>query len=124
MMLLRNLLLAALITAPAAAQTPDAASRKAERDLLEKIVEIPTVAGRGQMPRLTALLAGEFRKAGITNIVIKDHDKTQSMIVRWPAARPSGKKPILLMAHMDVVEANPADWKYDPFTFREEEGHY
>ena len=28
------------------------------------------------------------------------------------------------MAHMDVVDANPADWKHDPFTFREEDGHY
>ena len=123
-MILRSLLLAALLSTSAAAQPADPAKRKAERDLLEKVVEIPTVKGRGQMPKLTALLAGEFRGAGITNIVIKDHDGTQSMIVRWPAAKPSGKKPILLMAHMDVVDANPADWKHDPFTFREEDGHY
>ena len=123
-MILRAAALAALLATAAAAQPADPAKRKAERDLLEKAVEIPTVKGRGQMPKLTALLASEFRSAGITNIVIKDHDGTQTMIVRWPAARPSGKKPILLMAHMDVVDANPADWKHDPFTFREEGGHY
>jgi acetylornithine deacetylase/succinyl-diaminopimelate desuccinylase-like protein len=120
---LRSLLLAAaVLAAPAAAQTD--ARRAAERALFEKVVEIPTVEGRGQMPKLTALLTSEFRKAGITNVVVKDHDNTQTLIARWPAARPSGKKPILLMAHMDVVDAKPADWKHDPFTFREEDGYY
>ena len=123
-MLGRALALAALFSTAAAAQPSTSANRAAERDLLKRAVEIPTVKGRGNMPKFTALLAGEFRKAGITNIVIKDHDGTQSMIVRWPAAKPSGKKPILLMAHMDVVDANPTDWKHDPFTFREEAGHY
>lgn len=128
-MILRGVMLAALLSTSAAAQPADPAKRKAERDFFEQVVEIPTVAKRNQMPRLTALLAAEFRKAGITDIVIKDHegrpgDKTQTMIVRWKAGQPSGKKPILLMAHMDVVEANAADWKHDPFTFREEDGHY
>ena len=118
----KSLLFAAALASPAAAQTD--ARRQAERTLFEKVVEIPTVAGRGQMPKLVSLLTAEFRKAGITNVIVKDHDDTQTLIARWPAAKPSGKKPILLMAHMDVVEANPADWKYDPFTFREESGYY
>lgn len=121
-MILRSILLAAALATPAAAQTD--ARRQAERALFEKVVEIPTVEGRGQMPKLTALLTAEFRKAGINNVVVKDHDGTQTLIARWPAAKPSGKKPILLMAHMDVVDAKPSDWKHDPFTFREEGGYY
>jgi acetylornithine deacetylase/succinyl-diaminopimelate desuccinylase-like protein len=123
---MRALLLAGfLVAAPALAQTSDTARRGAERALFERIVEIPTVAGRtAEFKRLTALLTAEFRKAGITNLVVKDHDGTQTLIARWPAAKPSGKKPILLMAHMDVVEANPSDWKNPPFEFREEKGHY
>ncbi len=113
-----------LLLSGAAVAAPDPARRQAERALFEQIVEIPTVEGRGEMPRLTRLLTAEFRKAGITNVAIKDHDKTQTLIARWPAAKPSGKKPILLMAHMDVVAADPKDWKYDPFTFREEGGYY
>ena len=114
-----------MFSTSALAQTaPDPARQKAERDLFEQVVEIPTVEGRGEMPRMTKLLTAEFKKAGITNVVIKEHDETQTLIARWPAAKPSGKKPILLMAHMDVVEAKAADWKYDPFTFREEKGHY
>ena len=80
------------------------------------------------MPRLVQLLSAEFRKAGLTDIIVKDHegqpgDKTQTMVVRWPAKAPTGK-PIVLMAHMDVVDAKPSDWKHDPFTFREEGGYY
>jgi len=124
-----RLLLAAsmlALAAPANSQpAADSARRQAERDLFEKIVEIPTVYGRtAEFRKLTALLTAEFRKAGITNVVVKDHDNTQSLIARWPAARPSGKKPILLMAHMDVVEAKASDWKNPPFEFREEKGYY
>ena len=123
MRLIAALGLLALSTA-ALAQPTDPVRRKAERDLLEKIVEIPTVAGRGQMPRMTALLTAELKKAGISDIVVKSHDDTQTMIARWHAAKPSSKKPILLMAHMDVVEAKASDWKYDPFVFRQEGGYY
>ena len=122
----KNLLFAGLLalttTANAHAQNPKHA---AERDLFAKIVEIPTVEGQpAAFKKLTALLAAEFRKAGITNVIIKDHDNTQTLIARWPAAKPSGKKPLLLMAHMDVVAAKASDWKNPPFQFREEGGYY
>lgn len=105
-----------------AAETP---KRQEERELFAKIVEIPTVEGRtAEFGKLTELLTAEFRKAGITNVIVKDHDGTQTLIARWPAAKPSGKKPILLMAHMDVVEAKESDWKNPPFKFREEDGWY
>lgn len=116
-------MLLAFASTPALAQ--DQGSRAAERALFQKVVEIPTVAGHPtEFKKLTTLLKGEFAKAGITNVVIKDHDNTQTLIARWPAAKPSGKKPILLMAHMDVVEAKAADWKNPPFEFREKEGYY
>ncbi len=118
----------ALVAASATAQT-GSAEIKAERDLLEKAVEIPTVQMRGQVPRLVQLLSAEFRRAGITDITVKDHegrpgDKTQTMVARWSSKASSGKRPIILMAHMDVVEAKAADWKNDPFTFREQDGYY
>ena len=126
-MLLRFLAFAALIVSPVSAQTLDARAQ-AERDLFEKAVEIPTVQFRGEMPRLVRLLSAEFRKAGLSDITVKDHegrpgDKTQTMIVRW-RAKNATRAPIVVMAHMDVVDAKPADWKHDPFTFREEGGYY
>ncbi|MFN3747604.1 MAG: M20/M25/M40 family metallo-hydrolase [Sphingorhabdus sp.] len=115
-------LLACVSTQALGAET---SNRQSERDLFAKIVEIPTVKGRtAEFKKLTGLLTAEFRKFGITNVVVKDHDGTQTLIARWPAAKPSGKKPILLMAHMDVVEAKESDWKFPPFQFREENGYY
>ena len=122
----KTLLLAGLLglTTTANAQA-SSAPQAAERDLFAKIVEIPTVEGQpAEFKKLTRLLTSEFRKAGITNVIVKDHDNTQTLIARWPAAKPSGKKPILLMAHMDVVAAKASDWKYPPFQFREEGGYY
>lgn len=122
-----RLILAATLLAtsvPVAAQSADTARRAAERALFERIVEIPTVEGQpAEFRKMTALLKAEFAKAGMTS-VIKDHDNTQTIIARWPAAKPSGKKPILLMAHMDVVPAKAEDWRNPPFEFREENGFY
>lgn len=124
-MLVRGLFVAALLSSAATAQAPQDQRRAEERALFEKIVETPTVAGRtAEFRKLTALLTAEFRKAGITNVVVKDHDGTQALIARWPAARPSGRKPILLLAHMDVVEAKASDWENPPFELREKDGWY
>ena len=118
------MLLTALALAAAQAPASPDPRRPAERALFEKIVEIPTVAGRtAEFGRLTTLLKAEFGKAGMTSIV-KDHDGTQTLIARWKSPRPSGKKPILLMAHMDVVEAKASDWQNPPFEFREKDGYY
>lgn len=126
-MLVRFFAAAALVASPVAAQGLDA-REKAERDLLERVIEIPTVQFRNEMPRMVALLTTELRAAGITDITVKDHegrpgDKTQTLVARWRAKNPTAK-PIVVMAHMDVVDAKPADWKNDPFTFREEGGYY
>ena len=110
---------AALCAAPTAAQ-----DRDAERALLEQIVEIPTVAGRGEMPRLVALLRSELDRAGFDRFNVQPHDDTETLIARRLADQPSGEGPILLMAHMDVVDADPDDWQNPPFEFREEGGYY
>jgi acetylornithine deacetylase/succinyl-diaminopimelate desuccinylase-like protein len=100
------------------------------RDLYETAVEIPTVSGRNQMPKLAEYLAGELKAAGFAADDIKimpyegePGDKTVALIARWRADKPTAK-PILLMAHMDVVEAKREDWKFDPFEFREEGGYF
>jgi acetylornithine deacetylase/succinyl-diaminopimelate desuccinylase-like protein len=121
-----KLLLAAslLVTAPLLAQSSDASWQAKERALFEKIVNIPTVEGRGNVPKLVTLLSDQFRAAGITDITVKPYGETQAMVVRWKAEGKPQKKPILLMAHLDVVEAKREDWSSDPFTFREEGGYY
>ena len=46
-----------------------------------------------------------------------------ALVVRYRGSGKSGK-PILLLAHMDVVTAKPEDWKRDPFTLVEENGYF
>ena len=102
------------------------------RAMFETAIEIPTVAGRGQMPKMAEYLATELKKAGFAaediNIIPHDGpagDKTVSFIARWRGSGgDSGPKPILVMAHMDVVEAKRADWKQDPFEFIERDGYF
>ncbi|HYW15599.1 MAG TPA: M20/M25/M40 family metallo-hydrolase [Allosphingosinicella sp.] len=117
-------------TALAADPAPDKWDLKA-REILARSIEIPTVPGRGQMPAQARYLADQFKAGGfpesdirIMPYTARPKDETAALIVRWRAAKPSGKKPILLLAHMDVVEALAADWSADPFKFREEGGYF
>ncbi|MGZ2412189.1 acetylornithine deacetylase/succinyl-diaminopimelate desuccinylase-like protein [Sphingomonas sp. F9_3S_D5_B_2] len=99
------------------------------RDVFKQAIEIPTVHNRGQMHKMATLLADQFRKAGIPAADIHfmpyealPGDKTEALIVRWRSPKAT-RKPMLILGHMDVVEAKREDWKYDPFVFREE-GNY
>jgi acetylornithine deacetylase/succinyl-diaminopimelate desuccinylase-like protein len=92
--------------------------------LFKQVIEIPTVQGRGEVPRLIDVLSENLRAVGLSDITVKPYGETAGMIVRWPAAQKSRLKPILLMAHLDVVEAKRADWQDDPFVFREKQGYY
>ena len=100
------------------------------RALFKQAIEIPSVRGRGEVPQVAKLLADQFRAAGIPDADIHfmpyealPGDKTEALIVRWRSPHPT-KKPMLILGHMDVVEAKREDWKYDPFEFREEGGYF
>ena len=115
----------ALAAPAAAAPTPAQTDWHANgRAIFSDIVAIPSVTNRpAEVKRVVAYLKDRFEKGGITDIVVKDHDGTQSMIVRWKAPGKASKKPILLLGHIDVVEALPTDWSLNPFTLIEEDGY-
>jgi acetylornithine deacetylase/succinyl-diaminopimelate desuccinylase-like protein len=100
------------------------------RTLFKNAIEIPSVHNRGEVPKVAHLLADQFRAAGIPESDIHfmpyealPGDQTMALIVRWRSPHPT-KKPMLILGHMDVVEAKRSDWKYDPFVFREEGGYF
>jgi acetylornithine deacetylase/succinyl-diaminopimelate desuccinylase-like protein len=99
------------------------------REIFEKVISIPTELGNRKVPELAAYLAGEFRAAGIPDEDIHivpfklPGDETAALVVRYRGDG-SGGKPILLMAHMDVVTAKPSDWVRDPFKLIEEDGWF
>lgn len=110
-------------------QLPQAWQAKT-RDVFKQAIEIPSVHHRGQTIRVANLLAAQFKAAGIpaSDIHIMPYealpgDKTVALIVRWRSPHAT-KKPMLILGHMDVVEAKREDWKFDPFVFREEGGYF
>ena len=82
-------------------------------EIYKKIISIPTVAGRGQVPVMAQYLRQQLLTAGFDDkdIVIANSGNDVSLIVTYAGDGSSGKKPILLLGHMDVVEALPEDWE-------------
>ena len=119
--------IAALLTSTVACATPaDDQWHAKARSLLEYSVNIATVEGRDKVPELAAYLAEQYRAAGIAEADIKviPYEKTAALIVRWRAPGATAR-PIMVMAHMDVVEARREDWgASDPFVFTEKDGYY
>ncbi len=100
------------------------------REVFKQAIEIPSVHHRGEVPNVAKLLASQFKSAGIPDADIHfmpyealPGDQTEALIVRWRSPHAT-KKPMLILGHMDVVEAKRSDWKYDPFQFREEGGYF
>jgi carboxypeptidase PM20D1 len=90
-----------------------------------------TAASHGQVPALAAWLAEQFREGGFSagdvHVLPRetaDGEQTASLVVRYRGDGSSGQRPILLLAHMDVVDALPEDWERDPFTLLEEGGYF
>ena len=122
--------------APTAATSLSPERQAASHDMFERLVNMPTVFGRGQVPMLAQYLAEQYRAAGFpaedvqvipydsTDPVAKLTDKTAALIVRWRAAGKTTGKPIMLMGHMDVVEAKREDWSTDPFVLTERDGYF
>lgn len=116
-------------TSPVSPMQPANEWHSKGREIYEHAINTATVANRGQVPALAEYLAGLYRDAGITDVQVRPYDgngedHTAALTVRWPAARPSGRKAMLIMAHMDVVEARREDWSRDPFTLGEDAGYF
>jgi carboxypeptidase PM20D1 len=97
------------------------------RELLKELVAVNTAPSGGDDTReAVALLVAHLKEAGFTDadIAVLGHtDKRSNLVVRYRSLEPA-RRPILLMAHLDVVEALPKDWHYDPFVVTEDGGWY
>jgi len=112
-------------SAEAQVQPVDAAARARDRVIYEHIIDMNTAVSGGQVPAMAAYLADQFRAAGFpdADIHILPLGNTASLVVRYRGDG-TGGRPIVFMAHMDVVEARREDWTRDPFTLVEENGYF
>jgi carboxypeptidase PM20D1 len=105
----------------------EAAEHKAKSlEIYRTIVEIPTVAGRGNGQKIVDYLSQEFVVAGFSPDDIKTIavDDAVGLTVRYAGKEGSNLMPILLLGHMDVVEALDSDWERSPFTLNEDESYF
>ena len=112
----------ALLAAPQGAQAAaDAGTAKA---ILMRSVAFRTVQGAGQVPKLAAYYADVLRQASFAeeDIVITPMGETATFAATI-RGRDAALKPLLMIGHMDVVEADPKDWTRDPFVPVEENGY-
>lgn len=104
----------------------DTEHAKKTLEIYRKIISIPTVAGRGKVVDMADYLAAELGKAGFTkdDIQILPNNDTVALVVRYRGDGSSGKKPILLLGHMDVVEALAKDWQRPPFELTQDDKYF
>jgi acetylornithine deacetylase/succinyl-diaminopimelate desuccinylase-like protein len=122
------LLSTALASAPGvradAAEGPSPQQQFA-RDIYKELVEINTVTATGDTRQAAEAMAARLRAAGFAEAdvhVFSPAPRKGNLVARL---RGSGaRKPILLLAHLDVVPANREDWSVDPFKLTEKDGYF
>lgn len=129
---MRNVLLlgaAILLSIPASSQEIRNGANSHDplvRDIFRELIEINTTdTPAGDNTRAAEAMAERLRSAGFAESdvrVLGPHPKKGNLVARY---RGTGKrKPLLLLAHLDVVEALPEDWSVDPFKLLERDGYF
>jgi len=112
----------AVTTAAAQALPPDQALARA---ILAEMIDVNTTFERGNTTPVAEVVARRFLAAGFPAAdvhVVGATAKNRNVVVRF---RGSGaRRPILLIGHIDVVEALRKDWSLDPFTLTERDGFF
>jgi acetylornithine deacetylase/succinyl-diaminopimelate desuccinylase-like protein len=118
---------AAFLAAASPAQTP-AADEAAFRALYKELVEINTTRSVGSCTEAAEAMRAHLLAAGIPvgdMQILAPADRPQDgALIAVLRGRDRAAKPILLLAHIDVVEAKREDWSRDPFKLVEENGWF
>jgi acetylornithine deacetylase/succinyl-diaminopimelate desuccinylase-like protein len=115
------------VAAKAQAPKLDPAERALARDVFQQLIETntshsvgsTTVAAEAMRKRL---LDAGFPAADMT--VMGADDRHGNLVVRYRGKPGTTKKPVLVICHLDVVEAKREDWTTDPFRFVEKDGFF
>jgi len=105
------------------------ANQQLAHDIYKELIEINSGMKTGSVTPAATAMAKRFRDAGIPDSDIfvggPKPDK-YNVVARIHGNGASGRKPLLLLAHIDVVEALKSDWSpdLDPFVFTERDGYY
>ncbi|MXO51730.1 M20/M25/M40 family metallo-hydrolase [Erythrobacter gaetbuli] len=121
----------AVLAAPMPAEAQEAGGlrpdQKEFRDLFEELVETDTSLSNGSCTLAAERMADRLRKAGfpedrLTLFATAEAPREGGLVAVYPGTSDT-LKPLLAIAHIDVVEAKREDWQRDPFTLFEEDGY-
>ena len=120
-----RLLLFAVMLVPNSNAQIDNSTKQLAHDIFKQLIEINTTDSVGNVTTASEAMAQRFRAAGFPDKDIYiggPNDRKKNVVVRLHG---SGKhKPVLLIGHVDVVEARREDWSTDPFQFLEKDGYF
>jgi len=95
------------------------------RDIFKELIEINTTDSVGSTTKAAEAMAARLKAAGFpaSDVQVLGPDPRKgNLVARY---RGTGvRRPFLLLAHLDVVEAKREDWSFDPFTFLERDGYF
>src|SRR5579871_69877 len=114
--------LLALTAIPLLASNPD---DQQVRELLKQLIEIDTTAATGSTGKAAEAMAARLVNAGFAPAdvqVLGPRPERANLVARLHGT--GTKRPVLLISHLDVVEARREDWTTDPFQFVEKEGYF
>jgi acetylornithine deacetylase/succinyl-diaminopimelate desuccinylase-like protein len=96
------------------------------RDILKELIETNTTHSSGSTTLAAERMAARLVAAGFPRadvVVVGGADKKGNLVARFRSSG-SARKPVLFLAHLDVVEARREDWSMDPFVLTEQDGHF
>ncbi len=115
----------ALLMTATTPPAPSAADLSLARGVLERLVGIDTSQSAGETTAAAEAVAARLRAVGVPAAdvrVVGAAPRKKNLVARLHG---SGKrKPLLLLAHLDVVDARRADWTLDPFKLVERDGYF
>lgn len=120
---------ALLLAAPAiAAEAQPRPDQIAFRDLYRELVETNTTLSAGSCTLAAERMAARLKASGfadsqLTLFATPENPKEGGLVAVYPGTSRTAK-PILLLSHIDVVEAKREDWERDPFKMVEENGYF
>ena len=126
-MKITRLTIAALLLGSAWAASPNEPVRALSREILQELIEINTTDSVGSSTVAAEAMRKRLLAAGFAPedaVVLGPNERKRNLVARLHAAHAGGLKPILIIGHLDVVEARRADWTTDPFRLIEQDGFF
>src|SRR5882757_2100152 len=108
-----------------AATLPPPEYQKLAHDIYKQLIEINTSYSTGATTPAAQAVADRMRSEGFpaSDIqIVGAAPHKMNVVVRYHGT--GARKPLLLLAHLDVVEAKPSDWSLDPFRLTEKDGYF